>query len=97
MENDLRLKITDYFNLNKEERYKLILDLTEFYLDNNVSKRTKNEFEVSIGQLIFHLELEHRFAIRSESYNRAEIYSKLSSIFRNIREEYLNEEEDDGL
>lgn len=97
MENDLRLKITEYFNLSKEDRKKLISELTEFYFENNVSTRTQNEFEISIGQLIFHLELEYRFAIKSESYNRAEIYSKLSKIFHNIREQFLKEREDDGL
>lgn len=92
MENDLRLKITDYFNLSDTERKELIVELVDFYFERNVSTKNKNEFEVSIGQLIFHLELEHRFAVKSESYNRAEIYSKLARIFHNIRETYENEE-----
>lgn len=93
MENDLRLKITEYFNLSPSDRKKLIVDLVDFYFEKNVSTRTKNEFEVSIGQLLFNLELEYRFALKSESYNRAEIYSKLTTIFNNIRNQYLNENE----
>lgn len=93
MENDLRLKITEYFNLPPSDRKKLIVDLVDFYFEKNVSTRTKNEFEVSIGQLLFNLELEYRFALKSESYNRAEIYSKLTTIFNNIRNQYLNENE----
>lgn len=98
MENDLRLKITDYFKLSPSQRRQLIIDLVDFYFERNVSLRNQNEFETSIGQLIFNLELEYKFALKSESYNRVEIYQKLSKIFHTIREDYLNEnEEENGL
>lgn len=98
MENDLRLKITDYFKLPPSQRRQLIIDLVDFYFEKNVSLRTRNEFEISIGQLIFNLELEYKFALKSESYNRVEIYQKLSRIFHTIRDEYINEnEEENGL
>lgn len=95
MENDLRLKITNYFELSKEERNKLIKDLTDFYFTKNVSTRSVEEFEISIGQMIFHMELEHRLAIKGEAYNRAEIYFQLSRIFHNLRKKFLEEIEGD--
>jgi len=97
MENDLRLKITEYFSMNKIDRDILIRDLTNFYFDRNVSTRNPNEFEISIGQLLFHLELEYKFALKSEAYNRAEIYQKLCRIFHNIREKYYTSLEEDGM
>ena len=90
MEIDLRLKINEYFSLSISDRDQLIADLVEFYFSRNVSVRTLNEFEVSIGQLIFNLEMEHNFAVKSEAYNRAEIYFKLCRIFHQIRDEYYN-------
>lgn len=95
MENDLRLKITNYFDLNETERRDFIQELTDFYFTKNVSTRSVQEFEVSIGQLIFHIDLEHRLAVKTEAYNRAEIYSKLSKIFHNIRKQFLEEIEGD--
>lgn len=90
MENDLRLKINEYFSLNKSERELLIRELTNFYFDKNVSVRTPDEFEVSINQLVFALELEYKFALKSEAYNRVEIYQKLCRIFNEIREKYFD-------
>ena len=97
MENDLRLRITEYFNLSIKDREDLIEDLVEFYFEKNVSIKNQNEFEISINQLLFSLELEHRFAIKSEAYNRAEIYQKLSRIFWEIKEEYYNQTDDNAL
>lgn len=88
---DLRLRINEYFSLNQKDRDQLIADLTEFYFDRNVSTRNSNEFEVSIGQIIFNFQLEHQFAVKSEAYHRAEIYKKLIIIFDNIREKFLEE------
>lgn len=99
MENDLRLKIADYFNMSYVQRDLLIRELTDFYFEKNVSTRNPNEFEVSISQLLYWLELEHKFALKTEDYNRVEIYQKLCRIFNSIREKYYQalEEEDNGL
>jgi hypothetical protein len=86
MENDLRLKISEYFKLSLEDRDNLIKDLTDFYFDKNVSTRTLQEFDTSINQLIFWLEMEYKFALKTEAYNRVEIYQKLSRIFHLIKE-----------
>ena len=91
METDLRLRITEYFSLNQKDREQLLTELIEFYYERNVSVRTKHEFETSIGQLIFNFELEWRFAVKSEAYHRAEIYSKLLIVFNRIREQILEE------
>ena len=88
MENDLRLKISEYFKLNVPQRDLLIRELTNFYFDKNVSVRNPQEFEVSVSQLLYMLELEYKFALKSEAYNRVEIYQKLCKIFHNIREKY---------
>jgi len=46
MENDLRLKIAEYFNMSYVQRDLLIRELTDFYFEKNVSTRNPNEFEV---------------------------------------------------
>jgi hypothetical protein len=94
MEKDFRERITEYFSYSDEERKQLITELSQFYFEKNVSTKNIDEFELTIDQLIFFLEMEWKFSIKSESYNRAEIYSKLSKIFYNIRESTLNETED---
>lgn len=91
MENDLRFKINEYFSLSPRDRDVLIEELTEFYFDKNVSVRTMDEFQTSIGQLIFNFHLEFKFALKSEAYHRAEIYDKLIRIFESIREQTLEE------
>jgi hypothetical protein len=94
MEKDFRERITEYFSYSDEERKQLITELSQFYFEKNVSTKNIDEFELTIDQLIFFLEMEWKFSIKSESYNRAEIYSKLSKIFYNIKESTLNQTED---
>ena len=94
MEKDFRERITEYFSYSDEERKQLITEFSQFYFEKNVSTKNIDEFELTIDQLIFFLEMEWKFSIKSESYNRAEIYSKLSKIFYNIKESTLNQTED---
>jgi hypothetical protein len=94
MEKDFRERISEYFSYSDEERKQLITELSQFYFEKNVSTKNLDEFELTIDQLIFFLEMEWKFSIKSESYNRAEIYSKLSKIFYNIKESTLNQTED---
>lgn len=91
MENDLRLKIVEYFSHSKTEREQIIEELTKFYFDKNVSLDSRDAFEKSIDQLIFSLQLEYQFALKSESYNRVEIYQKLARIFWNIKEKFIDD------
>jgi len=93
MEKDFRERITEYFSYSQEDREKLILELSQFYFEKNVSVKNIDEFHLTIDQLIFFIDMEYKFSLKSESYNRAEIYSKLSKIFYNIKESVLNNEE----
>jgi len=90
---DFRERITEYFSFSPKERDELILELSQFYFEKNVSTKNIDEFLLTIDQLIFFIDMEYKFSLKTESYNRSEIYSKLSKIFYNIREQVLNEEE----
>jgi hypothetical protein len=84
---DWNLQITEYFKMSEEEREGVIVGLAEFYYNRWVNSENEQIFHFTIDELMFRLEMEHKFAIQSESYERAEIYFKLLRIFNEIKHE----------
>jgi hypothetical protein len=84
---DWNLAVADYFNLNEEQRDEVVVGLAKFYYDRWINTENPEIFDFTIDELIFRLELEHKFAVKGEVYERAEIYHKLLRIFHQIKEE----------
>lgn len=82
---DWNLQITEYFKLDEEKREDVIVGLADFYYNRWVNTENQEIFDFTINELMFRLEMEHRFAVKSESYERAEIYFKLLRIFNEIK------------
>jgi hypothetical protein len=89
MENDIRFRVTNYFELSQEDREALIVELSEFYYEKWINTDTNEKFEFTIGELIFRLDLEKQFALKTEEYHRVEIYQKLGKVFYKLYENYL--------
>lgn len=86
MLEDIRFRITNYFDLSKEEREQVILDLSEFYYQKWISTENKEIFDFTINELLFRFELERKFALKSEDYHRVEIFTKLGRIFHQLKD-----------
>jgi hypothetical protein len=82
---DWNLQITEYFNMTEEEREDVIVGLADFYYNRWVNAENQEIFDFTINELMFRLEMEHRFAVKTESYERAEIYFKLLRVFNEIK------------
>jgi hypothetical protein len=83
---DLNLKIKQYFKLSEEQKEDLVAELVHFYYERWINEENAYIFHFTIDELLFRLEMEHRLAVKSESYERAEIYFKLSRVFHHIKE-----------
>ena len=84
---DWNLHITEYFKLDEEGREEVIVGLSKFYYERWVNDENESIFDFTINEIMFRFELEHRFALQSESYERAEIFYKLLRIFNEIKEQ----------
>ena len=84
---DWNLAVADYFNLNEKQREEVVVGLAKFYYERWINEENDSIFDFTINELLFRLELEYRFAIQSEVYERAEIYHKLIRIFHQIKED----------
>ena len=83
---DWNLHITEYFKLDEQGREDIIVGLAQFYYERWVNDENESIFDFTINELMFRFELEHRFALKTESYERAEIYFKLLKVFNEIKE-----------
>lgn len=84
---DWNLHITEYFKMDEQQREDVVVGLADFYYNRWVNIENEEIFHFTINELMFRLEMEHKFAIKSESYERAEIYFKLLRIFNEIKQE----------
>lgn len=84
---DLNLKMAEYFNMNEDDRDNFVIEMANFYYERWVNTENESIFHFTINELLFRLEMEHRLAIKTENYERADVYYKLCRIFHKIKDE----------
>ena len=82
----MNLKIQEYFKLSEEEKEDFVAELGHFYYERWINEENQYIFHFTIDELLFRLEMEHRLAVKTESYERAEIYYKLCRVFNHLKE-----------
>jgi hypothetical protein len=79
-----RIKTSNYFLYNKEERTYYLREAVNYYLDRYVSRETNNVYYVGVQELRVFFKTQELNAVDNENFEEAEIYNKLGEIFDTI-------------
>ena len=79
--------IKDFFKLSVEERDEYILELVKEYYKKFIKTNTEQEFNDSMNLLIFKLMTEELIANKTEQYEKAEIFYKMTRVFMELQDE----------